>query len=364
MKRLRIDRSVVAAVVVAALLAAWQLSGLLPRDAGQASEVSDTQPSEDDGLVRVRVQTITALPHRSNLTIRGRTEAVRKVSVRAEVEGLVTKLPVPKGGEVNAGDILCQLSIDSRQARLEQARAVLEQRKLEYNANKKLAQKGFRSETQIAAARAAYDAARAGLKAIEIEIGDTRIQAPYDGVLDERPVEIGDFMRKGDICGVVIDQDPFLVAGQVTEKEVGLIARGDPGQAKLVTGETVSGEVRFIAKQADAATRTFRVELEVPNPERTLRDGITAEIRIPVREVRAHSIPDSIIALNDRGVVGVRAIDENDRVRFRPVQIIAEGSEGVWVTGLPDTVTVITVGQEYVTEGQRVKPVPEKDPGA
>jgi len=365
MKRLRIDRSIVIAAVVAALLAAWQLSGFLPRNSdaeGKAPDPARGAGAEDH--VSVRVRSVLARPRQADLTIRGRTEAIRKVSVRAEVEGVVTALPVEKGGVVKAQDVLCELSIDSRQARLEEARAVLEQRKLEYSGNKKLAQKGFRSETQIAAARAAYDAARAQYKAIEIEIGDTKIRAPYDGVLDERAVEIGDFMRKGDVCGVVVDQDPFLVVGQVAEKEVGLIRTGDEGWARLVTGQSVAGKVRFIAKQADPATRTFRVELEVPNKKRVLRDGVTAEIHIPVREVAAHLLPSAILSLDDKGVVGVRIVDSNNRVRFSSVTIVAETNDGVWVTGLPDKVTVITVGQEFVTEGQTVDPVPEEDPGA
>lgn len=363
MRRLRIDRSVVTAAVVAALLAAWLFSGLLPRDRGGNGNGEAAAPAPGDH-VRVRVRTVTAEARKADLTVRGRTEALRKVSVRAEVEGVVTSLPVPKGGEVKEGDVICELSLDSRQARLQEARATLEQRKLEYDGNRHLAEKGFRSETQIAAARAAHDAALAQLKAIEIEIGDTKIRAPYDGVLDERPMEIGDFMRKGDICGVVVDQDPFLVVGQVAEKEVGLIAQGDPGTAELVTGETVAGKVRFIATRADPATRTFRIELEVSNPERTLRDGVTAEIRIPVRQVEAHRFPPGILALDDRGVVGVRTVEDGNKVRFRPVRIIAEGGDGVWVTGLPATVTVITVGQEYVAEGQTVTPVPEEEPGA
>ncbi|MFW6027350.1 MAG: biotin/lipoyl-binding protein, partial [bacterium] len=121
MKHLRIDRSIVAAAVVAALLAVWQLSGVLPRDTGQATEPPAARNSAAGEAVSVRVRTVSARPYKSSLTIRGRTEAVRKVRVRAEVEGVVTELPVLKGGEVKAGDVICQLSIDSRQARLEQA---------------------------------------------------------------------------------------------------------------------------------------------------------------------------------------------------------------------------------------------------
>ena len=63
--------------------------------------------------------------------------------------------------------------------------------------------------------------------------------------------------------------------------------------------------------------------------------------------------------LNDNGVVGVRVV-ENGIVRFMPVQIVSDGPDGMWVTGLPDGVDVITVGQEFVSDGQRVKPVIDK----
>lgn len=359
MGRASVNRSVVFALVAAALLGLWLLSGQLPGSNGADS--ARKQPSAAEAsLVSVRVRTLDASPRKSDLIIRGRTEAQRKVAIRAEVEGIVEALPVEKGKGVSEGDVICRLSIDSRQARLDEASAVLKQRSLEHDAAEQLAARGFRSQTQVAAARAALDAARAQLKAIEIEIGDTNIRAPYDGILDERAVEIGDFMRKGDICGVVVDQDPFLVVGQVSEREVGLLSPGDRGSAKLVTGMEVTGHIRFIAKQADAATRTFRVELEVPNPEELLRDGITAEIRVPVREVQAHRLSPAVLALDDRGTVGVRIVENGDTVRFRSVSIIAEGNDGLWVTGLPDRVTVITVGQEFVADGQKVKPVPEK----
>jgi multidrug efflux system membrane fusion protein len=145
----------------------------------------------------------------------------------------------------------------------------------------------------------------------------------------------------------------------VSENEIPLIKTGDRGWAKLITGERAEGHLRFVAQSADPATRTFRVELEVPNDASTIRDGVTAEIHVTTRTVLAHRISPAILGLNDSGVVGVRIVEQGNRVRFVPVTIIADGADGVWVAGLPPTVTVITVGQEYVINGQVVNPVPE-----
>jgi len=116
----------------------------------------------------------------------------------------------------------------------------------------------------------------------------------------------------------------------------------------------VQGVVRFVAATADPATRTFRIELETANPQNTLRDGITADIRIRTAQVQAHFITPAILTLNDAGVIGVRIIDGDSRARFVPVTIIANMSDGVWITGLPKIANVITVGQEYVSDGALV----------
>jgi multidrug efflux system membrane fusion protein len=308
-------------------------------------------------LPRVEATISEARPRRSDLVLRGQTQALRKVVVRAETEGVVAATPVEKGTLVETGTVICELDPAAREAQLMEASAVLEQRRLEFVAARKLAEKGHRSETQVAGARAAYDAARAAKRAMEVEIARTKIRAPFDGVFDARQVEIGDFMTKGQACGTVMDQDPFLVVASVSERDVGKIAQGAEGTARLVTGETVDGRIRFISQEADPATRTFRVELEVPNDEMRLRDGVTAELILPVDTVPAHLISPAILGLDDAGRLGVRTLEDGDTVRFRTVEILADTVEGVWVTGLPERATLVTVGQEFVTSGQKVDAV-------
>jgi multidrug efflux system membrane fusion protein len=166
-------------------------------------------------------------------------------------------------------------------------------------------------------------------------------------------------MQPGAVCAVVIDQSPFLVIGQISERDVVGIAQGDVGTARMVTGETVQGRVRYVSRAADPQTRTFRLELEIANDDGAIRDGVTAEIRIEKGAVEAHRITPAILGLDERGALGVRIIERGNIVRIVPVTIIADGTDGVWVTGLPKRATIITVGQEYVTSGQKVQVVDE-----
>jgi multidrug efflux system membrane fusion protein len=127
----------------------------------------------------------------------------------------------------------------------------------------------------------------------------------------------------------------------------------------LIGGREVAGRIRFIAAEAEATTRTFRVEVELPNPAAEIPDGITAEIRLPLGEVAAHRVSPAILTLTDEGAIGVKTLGPDNRVRFYPVRIIGDGTDGIWLSGLPERITLITVGQDFVAEGQTVHPIDE-----
>lgn len=304
----------------------------------------------------VRVRTLKAENRQADITLRGHTEAERKVEIKTETAGVVSAVPVDEGATVKQGDLICELEVKARQAMLNQAKSRMREQELKYEGSRQLSGKGYRSETTVATDLATLQTAKAEVERMEQELENTKIRAPFDGVVDRRMVDIGDYMNVGAPCALVFDEDPFLVIAQVSERQVGSLAIGDVGTAKLVTGESVTGKIRFISKTADAATRTFRVEVEVPNTDHKLRDGITAEIKVAVKTVAAHLISPAILALDDHGAVGVRVV-EDGVVAFLPVSIVSDDQTGIWVTGLPETVTVITVGQEFVSAGQKVQTV-------
>lgn len=362
-------KTYLAALTVALLFIAWMLSGLLGN--GEARAPAPTLAESRESLLRqredtataVRVRTLTAETQRATITLRGRTEANRRVSVRAETSGLIEALPVGKGASVRAGDILCRMDAGSHPARLEEGHAAVALAELEYQGARRLENQGLVSTTGVASARARLASARADLSQRELDLARTVIRAPFDGIVEERPVELGDYLAAGQVCAEVLDPDPLLLVGQLSERDVARVYLGAQGQGRLLTGETVSGVITYLAQSAHPSTRTFRVELAVSNEHARIREGITTELLLPVEEHRAHHIPASILALDDRGELGVRILDTEDRVEFVRIQIIRDSSTGLWVTGLPETVTLITVGQELVVPGERVQPVPEADPG-
>ncbi|WP_375205639.1 efflux RND transporter periplasmic adaptor subunit [Hyphococcus sp.] len=301
---------------------------------------------------------------RDEVVVRGRTKAERKVTVRAETSGVIADTPAELGSLVSKGDVLCRLSVDARQAQLAEARAAFAKAKLDYDAAAKLSEDGFRSETAVASARAVRDQAAAALERAKVELAKTNIKAPFDGVYDERHAEVGAFLNVGDPCATVIKRSPFLVVGAVSERDVAKVSQGDKGRARLATGETIDGVVRFVASSADPATRTFDIELEVPNEEGALRDGVTAEFTVFAQERSAHRVPRAALVLNDEGEIGLRTLGPDDVVAFKPVRLIGETPSGVWVSGLSGQLQLIVSGQEYVTAGQTVNAVPASEAGS
>lgn len=357
---MRIRSSYVWAIVIGVVIIGWLVSGQLGGAETDGAKGPKAAAEAEEGLVTVRARRVTGTERTAELTLRGRTEAVRKVEVRAETQGRIVALPFERGAAVKEGDTLCEIDVDAREASLKEAEALMEQRRLEYEAALQLTEKGVRSEVQKAASKSAFEQARANLERARIELDNTRMKAPFDGIFDDRRVEIGTLVRMGDVCGLVLDMNPFLVVGMVSEREIADVAQGAPARITLVTGEEATGQVRFVARQADPATRTFRIEIEVPGVT-GVRDGVTADLHVPKANVIAHHISPAILSLDDNGVLGVRIIDDESRVAFVPVKIVDRDGDGVWVAGLPQVALVITVGQDYVVAGQKIKYELERD---
>src|SRR6056297_2978256 len=375
-----------------------RLLSLLPQTTSDSAESRDAAPDTSDSAqagaatMRVVVQRSKAREVDSAVIVRGRTEADRIVELRAETSGLVISDPLRKGAFVDQGDELCRLDPAARQAtvqeararlseaeaRVPEARAQLEEAEINRNAAENLVTDGFASQTRVAATRAAVssaqaavqsatsglEAARAGIESAraavasaEKEIDRLSITAPFSGVLETDTAEIGSLLQPGALCATVLQLDPITLVGFVSEMQVARVEYDAPATARTTSGSEVEGTVSFLSRAADDTTRTFRVEVRVPNPDLGLRDGETAEIRISAEGKAAHLLPQSALTLNDEGTLGLRLVDAETRAQFVPVTVLRDTPNGVWLTGLPETANVIVIGQEYVSDGVPVRPV-------
>ena len=363
---MRIKTSFAIAAFLALALIGWLWSGQIGKEqpgsgiSVPASAAAD-QVDEIRGTVAIDVQVrdLIAKPIERNIIANGKTAANRVVQLRGETTGRVTKIGPREGALVKAGDLLVTLDPRDREVAVLEAEAVLRQRQIELDAARQLNKKGFQAETNVALAEANYAGAEAALRRTELDLDHTRIKAPFDGVLEHRDVEIGDFVDIGEPIATILDLDPILVTGEVIETEVGLLKPGMPGTARLASGQVFSGTLRYVSSRADEQTRTFSIELEVPNSDGRAVVGTSAELMVSTESVMTHQVPSSVLSLGDDGTLGVKTVDETNTVAFMPVDIVQAEESSVWLTGLPDQVRVITVGQGFVRDGSDVRPVPE-----
>jgi multidrug efflux system membrane fusion protein len=346
-------------LVAAATL--WIVSGhLLPRESAESSAAIRTNESAGKKLFRVGVAETSVVPHSRKLTLSGHTEADRRVILTARTGGLLTELRVRRGSFVKAGDVVAVLSDEARESQVAQAKSLVMQRQAELEAKRPLIAIGANPKLDLVNLQAQLDAAKGALAMAEAELDRGVVRAPWDGVVSDITVEVGKaaFSFAGaDLCTIVA-LDPMLAVVEVSERRLAGITVGDMAEVRLITGETARGKVRFVSKTASQTTRTYRIEIELPNADGAIPDGISADVAIPLAPIAATSVPRSALTFSSSGDLGVRTVDGNGIVGFVPVNVIEDEQTSMWVRGIADGARVIVQGQDFVREGQHVEAVP------
>lgn len=321
-------------------------------------------------LRSVEVKTYVAQAMPINVPLRGITKAKATVTAVAETSGTVASVAVTKGQTVKAGDLLCTLDPETRQAAvaqaeagLAQANASLTQAQADYDTNAELRAKGLATpnsaralEVSLSGAKASVSSAQVGLDNAKRELARTKISAKSPGIVSDPLATVGSTLAAGSPCATIVQLDPIVFVGEVPEARISYAKTGLSASVTTVTGQTLTGTVSYVAPVAEAATRTFEADIDLPNPGNVVRAGLTATATINVGTAPAQLLPQSVLTLDDSGTMGVRAVD-NGKVVFYPVTIVQDAREGMYVTGLPLKVDVITVGQEFVKAGEKVNAV-------
>jgi membrane fusion protein, multidrug efflux system len=183
------------------------------------------------------------------------------------------------------------------------------------------------------------------------------VHAPFDGWVDQVNVELGASVMQGAQVATIIDLDPIVAKGEVSERDLRYIKVGDDADVQLVDGSTVKGTLRYVSRDATAATRTFRVEIAIDNPETRLPAGMTAEIVLRTEPTDAVILPRSVVTLSASGDLGIRAVDKANKVVFFPIDLVDDTPNGLVLGGIPADARIIVAGQDLVAEGDTVNPV-------
>ncbi|MGA1342566.1 MAG: efflux RND transporter periplasmic adaptor subunit [Hyphomonas sp.] len=350
------NRSImIAAVVLAVILAYFGIRSAMRGSLG--SEFAPVETSGPADVAEAIVVTAESQSHPIKVGAKGRTAPDKSVTVKSGTAGTVISASVREGTFVKQGTLLCGLDVEARSARVKEAEAARDAARVDFEAALALAAKGLTPANREASARAQLDAAEAALNSAKVELNRTQIRAPFDGVFERRLAEAGDYLGPGSPCGLLVDLSPVIVTAEVTEAKAGLLKPGMDAEVTLADGRSFPAKLRYVARTASDQTRTFPVEAELVTADAIVAAGVTATMSVPAGEVQATLIARSLLTLSDSGQLGVRKVLADNTVAFAPIEVIDETPEGAWVIGLPEKATLIAIGQDYLNDGVKVRPV-------
>ena len=306
-----------------------------------------------------KVAVASAIPeqHERQVVLSCVTQADHRSMAVARAAGVVVDLKVSRGTIVHAGDVVASLSDEGRQAALKQANALLDQRRAEYDANKRLIDRGNEPRNNLPGLEAGVATAQAAVAAAMADLDRAQVRSPVDGMVDSVPVQLGQALLPGGEVAEIIGPDPMLAVGYIGERQRGLLKLGEKATMRFIDGSTVDGTINFVALGGDKATRTYRVEARMANPDSIVADGVSCEMVVNMDPIEAAAIPRSALIFSDAGELGVRIADEKSQARFVPVKIVDDQLQSVWVTGIDKSARVIVVGQDFVKDGDPVEAV-------
>jgi len=340
------------AIALMVSLSAWMVVGYTndPIKDPSSNPIATTKNHFQVAVFNSRAQPIQRI-----IRVEGSTKASRKLTLKAEIGGKVTELKAQKGDIVSASELLLKIDSGDLPSKLESALAQLKQRQIEFDSAQALYKNNYLSNKLLALAKSTLKGTQAQVEHIENQLQHTEIRAPFGGTLEQIHIELGSVISKGEVLGTLLDYHPLLIAGHLPESEVTHINIGDRATAQLGNGKSWHGRISYIASASDPITKTFSFEMKIISNEYDLLSGLSATILVPQPIILAHYISPALLQINPSGKLGVKVVSAENRVEFKPIQLVKSTRQGIWVSGLNINTQIISRGQGFVNDGETVE---------
>lgn len=178
--------------------------------------------------------------------------------------------------------------------------------------------------------------------------------------MEQRYVELGTHVEPGEKLALIVDETVLKAVADISQQSIRQVSLGQMVQITLLNGRVAQGKISYISRVGDSETHSFRIEADIANTDLDLNAGVSAQLSIAVGKENAHFISPAVLSLNDEGTVGVKAVNKDSKVVFYATELIRSEANGIWVSGLPQRLQMITQGQAYVNPGEKVMPVAEQ----
>ncbi len=349
------------AVLVLVAAGAWVLTGKFSHLGSERAGAGETasEPAAKLGAEAGRRIVLVAQPESDKysraIRVSGRTEPDKTSILAARDSGIIRTLPAADGQYVSAGTVVMSLEGPEKLAAIETAKAFLAQREAQSAAADSLLERGEGAKIAADIAHAELAAAAAQLREAQSAVERLDVLAPFSGLIDNVEVERGSWVKEGTPVATILALNPIVVRGEVSERDLGDVRIGTAASVNLASGVSVEGRVRYVRRQASEQTRTFQVEVEIPNRGGDVPAGMSAEIVLHADPVAAVTLPRSVVTMSDSGALGVRIVGDGDTVSFVPVEVVDDTPGGLVLQGVPAGSRVIISGQDLVKDGELVE---------
>jgi membrane fusion protein (multidrug efflux system) len=341
-------------------------------------------PPADITIVETRAEDVPLY-----LEFVGQTSGLKDIAIRARLEGFLEGVHFQEGSEIQKGTLLYTLEsqpfeekVAARMSGVAEVETMLAKAKGDLGRIKPLAEINAVSKSDLDEAVAAYeatlsslDAARATLRSAKIELSYTKIYSPIDGIIGRTKAKVGDFVGKDPnpvILNTVSQVDTILVTFFITETQYLTVARNlgkmdslqDDGleasfELILIDGSLYGhkGKPDFVDRQVDTTTGAMLVQASFPNPEKLLRPGQFAKVKIKGQVIKDGILIPQRCVIEVQGLFNVFVVDKDNKVATREIKVGSKvGSHWLITEGLKPGERVVFEGLQKVKDGATVNP--------
>ena len=298
------------------------------------------------------------------LELQGNVTTKNLMVITPEYNGILTNVYVKEGQKVTKGQVLARLDDGGLGQQLAQLQIQADLAKTTFERQKRLWDQKIGSEIQYLQAKSSYESQQQAVNQLKQQLAKTTVRAPFSGTIDDIITEQGSVVGAGQTQLIrIVNLDNMYIETEVPERYISNVVAGKNVQVEFaVLGKTIDTKVRQASDFINPANRTFKVEIAIPNKEKTIKPNLTAKLKInDYTSENALLVPQSIISENAEGeqyVYVVKNKNANGEGVANRVIIKTGKTQGDVIEvleGIENGVEIIKEGARSVKDGQTVK---------
>ncbi|PIF06605.1 MAG: efflux transporter periplasmic adaptor subunit [Draconibacterium sp.] len=310
---------------------------------------SEIKGSEEAKVVNVKVTNLQPITFEHFVEVNGEVEAENNVDVSPEASGIIKEIYVTEGQWVNSGALMAKLNTDVLQRSIEEIEIQLSLATTNYKRLKTLWEQNIGSEMQLLQAKNNKESLEKKIESLQSQIAMAKIKSPISGIVDDVYQEKGNIASPQVPFAKVVNLKQLKIYGNVSESYLTKVHTGDKVIVSFpAIDRKMEATIRQIGNTIDPNNRTFRIRLNINNPDRLIKPNLIAVIRI--RDYKAENaivVPSLLIKQNFKGNYTYIIDKENGKSVAKRVYV----TTGVTDNNMTEITKGLQPGDKIISEG-------------